>query len=633
VELKKGETIMTDASLHLPAACLHEAFSNRSGVPPGHFELYYLGKRLESEVALASWGVGKNATIEVKMRGRGGGCVRSKEASAAADRSAEQHPAGELDRFTADKAAAEEMVAEETVAERAIEEETVVEQAAVVKTSAEKPLSEKATVETAAVEKAAAEATLFVATAGVESETALSTGGIEKDDKKGEQPKVKERVPPSSSKAHIDKKLQDAQDAGVEEIKAKNFKEPGGNGVGVGGVEGGGVKIKLRGRGGADASGALEPAVEQAVVKIQALMRGNLARANYKDIRDEEARRQWLKYYVLTGNYAEAHKLGWDDGDVGEPGERLDGELAPVSWRFVKESNIEVKIRGLGGADATTGGGDDGGGTAAVGGGVGVEAETAGAGSGGIGSAGAGGVVEAATSITLSDAVIPPAHDVDLSKLLSKLLRHKAVELQVAIDADGWVALSDALAQINGPRLRELVGNAEKLGSREFTEADVREVVGANDKRRFVIDGTEIRAAQGHGMPGIGEKQGEPLTLETAPEVAVHGSYVEHVQAILEQGLSRMGRHHVHLAKGLFGEKGVISGMRPNAEVFVWVNVHEAIKGGLTFYESANGVILCGGRDGDGIIPPAFFSFVVELHGRFALETAQVSFARRALLL
>ena len=72
VELKKGETIMTDAALHLPASFLHEAFSNRSGVPPDHFELYYRGKRLEGEAALASWGVGKDSTIEVKMRGRGG---------------------------------------------------------------------------------------------------------------------------------------------------------------------------------------------------------------------------------------------------------------------------------------------------------------------------------------------------------------------------------------------------------------------------------------------------------------------------------------------------------------------------------------------------------------------------------
>eukprot|EP00964_Phaeocystis_antarctica_P001031 scaffold591_cov65-Phaeocystis_antarctica.AAC.3 len=238
----------------------------------------------------------------------------------------------------------------------------------------------------------------------------------------------------------------------------------------------------------------------------------------------------------------------------------------------------------------------------------------------------------------MSDATVS-AYDVDLSKLLFKLLRHKAVELGVAIDADGWVALSDALAQINGPRLRARVGNAEKLGSREYTEAhvreyteaDVREVVDANHKRRFVINGSKIRAAQGHSMPGVGEKQGEPLTLKTAPEVAVHGSYVEHVHTIFEQGLSRMGRHHVHLAKGLLGEKGVVSGMRRDAELFIWVNVHAAIKGGLTFYESANGVILCDGQNGDGIIPPAYFSVVIELHGGMTLEPAQASLTRSAL--
>ena len=79
MELKKGETIMTDASLHLPAAFLHEAFSNRSGVPSDHFELYYRGKRLEGEAALSSWGVDKDATIEVKMRGRGGMGDRNEE--------------------------------------------------------------------------------------------------------------------------------------------------------------------------------------------------------------------------------------------------------------------------------------------------------------------------------------------------------------------------------------------------------------------------------------------------------------------------------------------------------------------------------------------------------------------------
>ena len=152
-----------------------------------------------------------------------------------------------------------------------------------------------------------------------------------------------------------------------------------------------------------------------------------------------------------------------------------------------------------------------------------------------------------------------------------------------------------------------------------------------DNKQRFVLslDGTQIRAAQGHDMPGVGVQQGEPLTLETAPEVAVHGSYMEHVHAITKQGLSRMGRHHVHLAKGLLGEKGVISGMRRNAELFIWVNVHAAIKGGLTFYESANGVILCSGLNEDGVIPPVYFSIVIELHGGFSLEAAQARVAHR----
>ena len=72
MELKKGETIMIDAALHLPAAFLHEAFSDRCGFPPDHFELYYRGKQLEGEAALSSWGIVKDSTIEVKMRGRGG---------------------------------------------------------------------------------------------------------------------------------------------------------------------------------------------------------------------------------------------------------------------------------------------------------------------------------------------------------------------------------------------------------------------------------------------------------------------------------------------------------------------------------------------------------------------------------
>jgi len=63
---------MVDVDVQMPAAILHEVVSNRSGMLPEGFALYYQSKQLEGEAALASWGVQKDATIEVKTRGRGG---------------------------------------------------------------------------------------------------------------------------------------------------------------------------------------------------------------------------------------------------------------------------------------------------------------------------------------------------------------------------------------------------------------------------------------------------------------------------------------------------------------------------------------------------------------------------------
>jgi len=86
VELKKGQTIMIDVDLQLPAEIFHEAVSNRSGMPLEGFALYYQSKQLEGEAALSSWGVEKNATIEVKTRGRGGADATKTKGSTEGDR-------------------------------------------------------------------------------------------------------------------------------------------------------------------------------------------------------------------------------------------------------------------------------------------------------------------------------------------------------------------------------------------------------------------------------------------------------------------------------------------------------------------------------------------------------------------
>jgi len=88
-------------------------------------------------------------------------------------------------------------------------------------------------------------------------------------------------------------------------------------------------------------------------------------------------------------------------------------------------------------------------------------------------------------------------HDVTLSKHLSRLLRHDALDHGVALDADGWADLADALSFVNGQ------GNALS-----YTEADVLEMVRLNDKQRFELrvgltggGRQQIRATRGHTMP------------------------------------------------------------------------------------------------------------------------------------
>jgi len=58
--------------------------------------------------------------------------------------------------------------------------------------------------------------------------------------------------------------------------------------------------------------------------------------------------------------------------------------------------------------------------------------------------------------------------------------------------------------------------------------------------------------------------------------------------------------------------------MRSSCEVLIWVDVRKSEMAGMTFYRSANGVILTEGIN--GVITPQFFSFVVDRKSGAALE-------------
>ena len=201
--------------------------------------------------------------------------------------------------------------------------------------------------------------------------------------------------------------------------------------------------------------------------------------------------------------------------------------------------------------------------------------------------------------------------DVKLSKKMSNVLRHRIHEnkLGAHLRPDGYVPLDALLAT---PGFKGLGIDA----------ARVRAIVRDNDKQRFSImmaeDGVEyIRANQGHTSSGIDESQLlTPLDEAALVELggrAVHGTNRKAWDGIVASGgLSPMARHHVHLAAGLPGASGVISGMRASAEVHVWVDLLGAAKAGIPLFRSANGVILTPGTSGTRLLPVEHFARVVD---------------------
>nr|XP_025860368.1 LOW QUALITY PROTEIN: tRNA 2'-phosphotransferase 1 [Vulpes vulpes] len=193
--------------------------------------------------------------------------------------------------------------------------------------------------------------------------------------------------------------------------------------------------------------------------------------------------------------------------------------------------------------------------------------------------------------------------DVQLSKALSYALRHGALKLGLPMRADGFVPL-DTLLQL--PQFHS------------FSAEDVQRVVDTNRKQRFALQpgdpstGPLIRANQGHSLQ-VPELELMPLeTPQALPPMLVHGTFWQHWPSILLKGLSCRGRTHIHLAPGLPGDPGVISGMRPNCEVAVLIDGPLALADGIPFFRSANGVILTPGN-ADGFLLPKYFKEALQL--------------------
>ncbi|XP_034954392.1 tRNA 2'-phosphotransferase 1 isoform X2 [Zootoca vivipara] len=199
--------------------------------------------------------------------------------------------------------------------------------------------------------------------------------------------------------------------------------------------------------------------------------------------------------------------------------------------------------------------------------------------------------------------------DVRLSKALSYVLRHGAEKLGLQMELDGFVDVAEVL---HLPQFKA------------WTLEDVQHVVETNEKQRFALrphpssGQLQIRANQGHSLQ-VSELELIPL-LDSLdfPEVVAHGTYLRHWPGIRRSGLSRMGRTHIHLAPGLPGDGAVRSGMRSNCDMAIVIDVARALADGITFYRSANEVILTPG-DANGLLLPCYFKEVLQLKPRRCL--------------
>jgi putative RNA 2'-phosphotransferase len=161
-----------------------------------------------------------------------------------------------------------------------------------------------------------------------------------------------------------------------------------------------------------------------------------------------------------------------------------------------------------------------------------------------------------------------------ISKFLSLVLRHQPQRLGLALDAAGWVAIDELIAQ------------AAQAG-RAITRAQLDEVVATNDKQRFAIsaDGLRIRASQGHSIAIDLE-----LPPREPPAVLYHGTASRWIASILRSGLDRRSRHHVHLTESLHTATSV--GSRYGVPVILRIDAQAMAAAGHVFRCSDNGVWL-----------------------------------------
>lgn len=157
------------------------------------------------------------------------------------------------------------------------------------------------------------------------------------------------------------------------------------------------------------------------------------------------------------------------------------------------------------------------------------------------------------------------------SRFISLILRHKPEVINAKLDNEGWCDINTLLKGCN------------------ISFADLEKIVKEDNKGRYSFneDKTKIRANQGHSI-----KVDLKLKQQDPPKTLYHGTSEKNLNSILETGINKAARHHVHLTSDY--ETAINVGSRRKGITIVFIIDSDKMKqDGYSFYLSENNVWLC----------------------------------------
>ena len=163
---------------------------------------------------------------------------------------------------------------------------------------------------------------------------------------------------------------------------------------------------------------------------------------------------------------------------------------------------------------------------------------------------------------------------VNISRFLSKILRHKPELISIELDPNGWANVDDLI-------------QAMANDGRNITLDELKSLVSKDNKRRysFSSDYTKIRANQGHTIDVNVE-----LWEMKPPQYLYHGTAIKNIEAIKRDGLKSMKRLYVHLSNDT--ETAANVGKRHGSPIVLTIASERMHSDGIKFYLSENGVWL-----------------------------------------